>query len=205
MAVVAGAMVMTLTLFMVLPLLQAISKPPTQDVIVQNIDTAEAPPPPPPPPEEPKKEEEQEEKPPELTPEAQPMDLQQLAMALNPGIGDGWGTVDISTKLNTIGQSSAGGDGLFSMDDLDQKPRAIYQPGPLLNTQIRKKAPGTVYIIFIVDASGRVQNPIVQKSSDPVFDQPALNAVKQWKFEPGKRNGESVRFRMRVPITFPKE
>jgi protein TonB len=37
-----------------------------------------------------------------------------------------------------------------------------------------------------------------------VFEAPALKAVKQWKFEPGKKNGKAVRFRMRVPITFPK-
>ncbi|MBZ0258769.1 energy transducer TonB, partial [bacterium] len=51
---------------------------------------------------------------------------------------------------------------------------------------------------------GQVENPIVQKSTDPIFENPALSAVKKWKFEPGKRNGEPVRFRMRVPITFPK-
>jgi protein TonB len=44
----------------------------------------------------------------------------------------------------------------------------------------------------------------VQQSTDPVFERPALAAVKQWRFEPGKRNGKPVRFRMRVPITFPK-
>ena len=32
----------------------------------------------------------------------------------------------------------------------------------------------------------------------------ALKAVKQWKFEPGKRKGKPVQFRMRVPITFQK-
>ena len=35
-------------------------------------------------------------------------------------------------------------------------------------------------------------------------ERPALAAVKKWKFEPGKKGGEPVRFRMRVPITFPK-
>jgi protein TonB len=95
-------------------------------------------------------------------------------------------------------------DAVFSMADLDQKPRVIYQPGPTMDAKIRKKAPGTVYILFVVDQSGRVANPVVQKATDPAFEKPALAAVKQWKFEPGKRNGKAVRFRMRVPITFPK-
>jgi protein TonB len=90
------------------------------------------------------------------------------------------------------------------LSDLDQKPRILYQPSPTLNAELRKRAPGTVHIIFIVDERGRVQNPIVQKSTDPIFEAPALAALQQWKFEPVKRKGETVRFRMQVPITFPK-
>lgn len=62
-----------------------------------------------------------------------------------------------------------------------------------------------MYIIFIVNQRGRVENPIVQSSTDPIFENAALAAVKQWKFNPGTRNGQPVRFRMRVPVTFPKE
>jgi periplasmic protein TonB len=105
------------------------------------------------------------------------------------------------------GPTSADGappDALFSLADLDQKPRAVYQPSPVVSAEARKKAPGTVYVLFIVDERGKVESPLIQKSSDPVFDQPALSAVKNWKFEPGKRNGKAVRFRMRVPITFPQ-
>jgi protein TonB len=201
--VVLGAVMLTLVFFLVLPLLQIIHQPPSTDLVVQSVDTALPPPPPPPPPEEPEKTSEPEEKPPELMEEAPPMNLSQLELALNPG--DGAGLVgDFVNKLNPLTSSSEAVDALFSMADLDQKPRVLYQPGPVLNKQIRQQAPGTVYIIFIVDQRGRVENPIVQKSSDPVFERSALAAVKQWKFEPGKRNGQPVRFRMRVPITFPK-
>ena len=41
-----------------------------------------------------------------------------------------------------------------------------------------------------------------EKSTNPSFDRPAIEAVRQWKFEPGTRNGERVAFKMRVPITF---
>ena len=40
---------------------------------------------------------------------------------------------------------------------------------------------------FTVDERGRVQNPKVEKSTDPAFDKPALDAIKQWRFEPGSR------------------
>lgn len=205
-SVVLGATALTFLFFMVLPLMQTMSKSPTSDLVLQRVDTVSVPPPPPPE-EEPEKEKVQEEKPPELTETAPPLDLSQLELALNshPGFGAGLGG-DFAVKLSTTVSYGSGGDvdALFSMADLDQQPRVIYQPGPALTEQVRKKAPGTVYILFIVDQSGRVESPKVQKSSDPVFETPALAAVKQWKFEPGKRNGQAVRFRMRVPVSFPK-
>ena len=200
--VVLGAVTLTLVCFLVLPLLQMINLPPTADLVVQSVDTA-LPPPPSPPPEKTEKEPDPEEKPPELMEDAPPLDLSQLELALNPGDGSGLAG-EFANQLSPLTSSGKDVEALFSMADLDQKPRAIYQPGPVLNKQVRQKAPGTVYIIFIVDQRGRVENPIVQKSSDPVFERSALAAVKQWKFEPGKRNGQPVRFRMRVPITFPK-
>lgn len=203
--VVTGGLGFTLLLFLVLPLMQALNEPPAADLALQEVSTAELEAPPPPPEEEPEEEPEPEEKPPELIEEAPPLDLSQLELALNPGgIGEGWLEGDFAVRLNTGEAGSRDVDELFSLSDLDQKPRVVYQPAPPITNDIRRKAPGTVYIIFVVDRKGRVENPSIQKSTDPVFDKAALNAVKQWKFEPGRRNGEPVRFRMRVPITFPK-
>lgn len=199
-----GALGLTTTFFMALPLLQALNKPPDTDLIVQSMDTIlDAPDPPP---EDPQEEDPppEEEPPPELAEEAPPLDLAQLELALNPGFSDGWMGGDFEVKLNTAVSQSKEVDTLFSIADLDQKPRAVYQASPALTKETREMAPGTVYIVFIVNEEGRVENPIVQKSTDPVFENPALNALKKWKFEPGKRNGQPVRFRMRVPITFPK-
>ncbi len=196
----------TLGLFLVLPLMQSIAAPPAADLVLQSMATTEAPPPPPPPEEEPEKPPTAEEKPPELVETPQNLDLSQLELALNPGLGGGGtGGGEIAVKLGVGGTGdgdASAGDALFSMADLDQKPRAIYQPSPSLDAATRKKGPGSVFVVFVVDQEGRVENPIVQKSSDQAFERPALAAVKQWKFEPGKRNGQAVRFRMRVPITF---
>lgn len=205
-AVLAGALALTLVFLLVLPLMQTLSKPPATDLVVQSVDTAtlEAPDPPPEP--EAQDEPEPEQKPPELVEEVPPLDLSQLELALNASLSESMMVGDFAVKLNTIASADNKSiDALFSLADLDQRPRVIYQPGPLMNKAMRKKAPGKVYVVFIVDKQGRVDKPMVQKSSDPVFEKPALSAVKQWKFEPGKRNGRAVRFRMRVPITFPGE
>lgn len=201
-----GGALGTLFCFLVLPLIQAISAAADSDTILRSIDTGAVPPPPPPPPEveEPPPPPEAE-KPPEMQPEAPPLDLSQLELALDPGVGGGWTTADFAVKLGAGQGSGEGGEdgGLFSVADLDQQPRVVYPHNPQITPQIRKKAPGTVYVVFVVDEDGRVQNPVVQQSPDPVFDRAALDAIKKWKFEPGKRNGKPVRFRMRQPITFP--
>jgi protein TonB len=205
--VVTGALGFSAACFLVLPLMQAITRPPDADTLVRGMDTADLPPPPPPPEEPPPEEEPEEEKPPELDETAPPLDLSQLELALNPTLGDAWLGGDFAVKLDTLAARSGGGgdvDALFSIADLDQKPRVVHQPGPTLTTETRRRAPGTVHVLFVVDQDGRVIDPVVQKASDPVFEKPALAAVKQWKFEPGRRNGQAVRFRMRVPITFPK-
>jgi len=208
--VLCGGILGTLALFLVLPLLEAISAPPATDLVLSSLETGELPPPPPPPPEEEEEEQEEEaeeEPPPELTEQNQDLDLEQLAVALNPSLDEAAFGGDFAVQLGAnLGPKKADGEAkeeLFSVADLDQKPRVVYQPGPALSAELRKKAPGTVTVLFTVDESGRVADPIVQSSSDPAFERSALAAVKQWKFEPGKKNGQLVRFRMRVPITFP--
>jgi len=202
--VLGGSVLLTLIFFLVLPLMQTLAKPPAADLVLQSVDTARLEAPEPPPEMEPEEEPEPEQKPPQLAEDAPPLDLSQLELALDAGVSEGLMGGDFAVRLNTVVSDSSTVDALFSIADLDQKPRVVYQPGPSLNSQMRKKAPGKVYIVFVVDQQGRVENPIIQKSSDPIFEKPALSAVKRWKFEPGRRNGQAVRFRMRVPIIFPE-
>ncbi|MCE9592634.1 MAG: energy transducer TonB [Planctomycetes bacterium] len=92
----------------------------------------------------------------------------------------------------------------FSLAELDQKPRAIFQGSPTYPTEMRgKKLEGVVTLIFVVDAAGKVENPRVEKSSHTAFEAPALSAIKKWKFEPGLRAGQRVASKMRVSIRFP--
>lgn len=61
---------------------------------------------------------------------------------------------------------------------------------------------GQVLIDFTVDEAGRVRNPVIFQSDNPAFDEPAIKAVREWKFEPGTRDGQPVTVRQRVPIVF---
>lgn len=203
--VALGSIGWTLLLFLILPLLQAINAPPEQDLLVRAADTASLEPPPPIEEPEPEQQEREEPPAPELQAQAQPLDLSQLELALG-GVSDGsgWGAAEFAVKLDTALPGGEAAQELFSLADLDQRPRVLHQPGPALDAEARKAGGGTVYVLFVVDPDGRVENPIVHRQIHPALDRAALAAVKQWRFEPGRRNGQSVRFRMRVPITFPE-
>jgi protein TonB len=92
----------------------------------------------------------------------------------------------------------------FSLAEIDQKPRAVFQGSPIYPAEMRgKKVEGVVTLIFVVDATGKIVNPRVEKSSNTVFESPAIDALRKWKFEPGVRAGQSVATKMRVSIRFP--
>jgi TonB family protein len=89
---------------------------------------------------------------------------------------------------------------------LDRKPEVIRQAPPAYPYSLRSSGyRGEVVIDFAVDLEGNVFNPSVVKSSHPDFEAPAVEAVLQWKFKPGMRNGHPVYVRMEVPIFFELE
>ena len=201
------AAVLCLAVFLVLPLMQTIGGAGQKDLALRSLDVAALPPPPPPPPEqEPEPEEETPEEPPELLEEAPPLDLAQLELALDPGFGGTGGAefaLDLTGQLGQGGEDDGSLDEIFSLAELDQRPRVVFQRVPSYPVELKRtQRRGTVYVVFIVDERGKVTQPKVEKSTDPGFDRAALDAVKQWRFEPGTRNGTPVSFKMRIPITF---
>ncbi|MHC4261963.1 MAG: hypothetical protein ACYSWX_05540, partial [Planctomycetota bacterium] len=128
--VVSGSSVMTLSFFLILPVIQAISADREDKYQLQTVDTAVIEPPPPPPEPEVEEEEPEPEEPPPPAAEAQPLDLAQLELALNPGLGGGLFAGDFSIDLSAVTGGSEGADALFGVSDLDQKPRKLYSPSP---------------------------------------------------------------------------
>jgi len=91
----------------------------------------------------------------------------------------------------------------FNPNEIDQKPRVVFQAPPTYPAELRgKKVEGVVSVVFIVDASGKVTNQRAEKSSNAAFETPALSAVKQWRFEPAIKGGQRVACKMRVSIRF---
>jgi protein TonB len=149
---------------------------------------------------------------PVAAPALQALTLGALESLLDPALAGGGGFAGAASLASggRIGGAGEPGDGgeaaveaIFNIADLDQRPRAILMSPPVYPAEMRRRrVEGTVYVLFVVDPEGRVVNPKVEKSTHTSFEKPALDAVRQWRFEPGTRNGEKVTARMRVPIRF---
>lgn len=128
--------------------------------------------------------------------------------------GAGGGGGDFSESLTFASGGRIGGTGkagsleekvddAFSLAEIDQKPRPIFQTAPAYPAELRdKKVEGSVNVIFVVDENGKVIDPRVEKSTNAAFEKPALEAVRQWKFEAAVKGGQRVKCKMRVPIRF---
>lgn len=92
---------------------------------------------------------------------------------------------------------------VYAAGDLDRPPRALSQAVPIYPYEERLAGvAGQVLVEFTVDERGEVIEPRVRESSSAAYAKSALAAVAHWKFEPGRRAGEVVRYRLTVPIIF---
>ncbi|MCS3698247.1 energy transducer TonB [Salinibacter ruber] len=73
-----------------------------------------------------------------------------------------------------------------------------------LYPEFAKKAgiEGRVIVEFYVDEQGNVQEPMVTRGIHKLLNEAAIEAVKKQEFKPGTQQGEPVRMRISLPVTF---
>lgn len=84
-------------------------------------------------------------------------------------------------------------------------PRVLKESRPRYTREAREaQIQGDLTIEAIVEKDGTVGEVRVARSLDKVFglDQQAVDAVKTWKFEPGKKDGVAVPVMVEIEITF---
>jgi TonB family protein len=121
------------------------------------------------------------------------------------GIGMGKGTgVGSGTGAGYLEGSGGGyGGGTYSPGGGVSAPRVLYDPEPEYSEEARKaKYQGVVVLWVAVDPDGRVRDIRVERSLGMGLDEKAVEAVRQWKFEPGKMNGHPVRVQVLVEVQF---
>ncbi|MBV8205840.1 MAG: energy transducer TonB [Acidobacteria bacterium] len=121
------------------------------------------------------------------------------------GIGSGSGGGVGSGEGPGVGPGRGGGfgGGVFSVGGGVSAPRGIYMPDPDYSEEARKaKYQGVVTLWLIVDQNGRPRDIKVSRSLGMGLDQKAIEAVRNWKFEPAKKDGQPVAVQINVEVNF---
>src|SRR5512141_1945652 len=96
-----------------------------------------------------------------------------------PGVGPGWG--------------GGIGGGAYRVGGGVSAPKALFQPDPEFSEEARKmKYQGTVVLLLVVGLDGKPHDIRVQQSLGMGLDEKAIEAIRRWKFEPGRKDGIAV-------------
>jgi TonB family protein len=96
--------------------------------------------------------------------------------------------------------------------NFDVPPRIKKQTKPLYpDRAFKERLEAEIHVEFVVDEQGRARDPEVHKMTEPPAGTPgavadlyeaALEAVRQWRFEPATKDGQPVATIALSPVTF---
>lgn len=121
------------------------------------------------------------------------------------GIGDGTGTGVGSGEGFGVGRGFGWGfgGGAFKVGGGVSAPKAIYAPDPEFSEEARKaKYQGTVGLWVVIGPDGRVRDMKVVRSLGMGLDQKAVEAVRNWRFDPARKNGQPVPVQVNIEVNF---
>jgi periplasmic protein TonB len=113
------------------------------------------------------------------------------------GVGEGHGA--------GVGPGSGGGigGGVYKVGGGITAPKPVDTPDPEYTEEARRaKIQGTCILWLIVDAEGRPRDIRVVRGLGYGLDAKALETVKQWRFEPARKDGQPVNVQVSVEVGF---
>ncbi len=106
-----------------------------------------------------------------------------------PGVGPGWG--------------GGIGGGPYRVGGGVSAPHVLYDPEPEYSEEARKaKFQGTVVLWVVVGPDGKVRDIKVSRSLGMGLDEKAVEAVRRWKFDPAKKDGQPVPVQVSIEVNF---
>jgi TonB family protein len=120
---------------------------------------------------------------------------------IGPGRGDGVGSGEGPGR----GPGHGGGTGgdFYLPGNGVTAPRTIYSPEPEFSDEARAaKYQGIVTLAMIVLPDGRASHVRVTRSLGMGLDEKAIEAVRNWRFEPGRKDGRPVPVQVEVEVDF---
>lgn len=122
-----------------------------------------------------------------------------------PGFGGGIGSGSGGGIGSGIGVGYGGGfgGGVYTIGKGVSSPVILHKVEPEYSEEARKaKWQGTVQLSVIVDETGHPRDIKVSQSLGLGLDQKAIEAVQQWLFKPGMKDGKPVAVIATIQVTF---
>jgi protein TonB len=86
---------------------------------------------------------------------------------------------------------------------VEKPPRVVTQVSPEYPEIARRAGvEGTVWVKIVIDKEGKVRKAEIERSDADVFNEPALNAARQWVFTPALMNSGPVEVWGSIPFNF---
>jgi TonB family protein len=93
--------------------------------------------------------------------------------------------------------------GVYRVGGGVRAPALLYKFEPQYTEEARQaQVQGTVLLSVDIDPNGTALNVEVQRSLEPGLDQKAIDAVRQWRFKPGTKDGAPVTVRATIEVNF---
>jgi TonB family protein len=121
------------------------------------------------------------------------------------GIGSGTGTGVGSGTGAGVGPGRGGGTGggVFRIGGGVSAPKELYAPDPEYSEEARKAKYQGVCVLYVeVAPDGTTHNIHVVRSLGLGLDEKAIEAVRNWKFEPAQKDGRPVTVAVNVEVNF---
>lgn len=132
------------------------------------------------------------------------MKIQNLEMAaISPGSKSKIEQMTFDVSLRFATKNLLAGGGIFKVGGGVSPPKPIYTPDAEYDQQARRDGiQGSVVLWMIVGPDGLPRNIKVARSLGHGLDEKAIEAVKQWRFNPALKDGQPVAVQINVETTF---
>ena len=101
------------------------------------------------------------------------------------------------------GHGGGTGGGAFRVGGGVSAPKAIYAPDPEYSEEARKvKHMGTVVLWLVVGPDGKPRDIKVLRTLGLGLDEKAIEAVRNWRFDPAMKDGKPVAVQINVEVNF---
>ena len=139
---------------------------------------------------------------PEFQEDFSELNLNQLEMSLNPGIGDalamGISTQSFQTEVDTVGDIQQ----IFTFADLPQAPRIVNRPNIQFPRELARRGitEGKVIALIEIQPNGRAKILKIVSMTHPLLEKTAREVIRQARFTKPEVNGVATSVQGEWPI-----